>query len=429
MSKQPMQDIIPSEKRSIRRVDISRSKRHKARIQQEDNRILPPLHRRRGYSWRMWTIASIVLVILIGIIYSLLSSGADIRVTPRQEVVTVDGIFSARQGAEFGELPFEILTIVAEAHREVPAHGEEQVERKATGSITIYNTYDENPQRFIKNTRFESPDGLIYRIPESTVVPGQTKNADGTFAPGTVQIAVEAETSGTEYNKAPTHFTIPGLKSDPARFKGFYAESKKQIKGGFSGVTKVVSEDDQTVAENELENELRATLTQRSHGETPEGFLLFDEATLTRFDVLPVATGQSADTADVSMKGILYGIVFNEDAFGEYLALQTVSDYDRAQVHVIDPEVLQVTLKDKATLMPSELERANIQIVGTPRLVWQFDEALLIRDLVSKPKSFAETIFREHPAINSAHIVVSPFWRRALPSRPEDIHIKIEIEE
>jgi len=44
-----------------------------------------------------------------------------------------------------------------------PASGSDFVERGATGIITIYNDFSSDPQDLVATTRFETPDGKIYR--------------------------------------------------------------------------------------------------------------------------------------------------------------------------------------------------------------------------------------------------------------------------
>ncbi len=427
MTKEPIQDMIPPHKRSIRRIGISRSsKKPRPRIQQETGRKTPIVGsvNRTSRPWALWVIVLLVLIGLGGVLVSLFFSGAEIRVIPRQEVVTINGTFSARQGAEFGELSYEVMKVEQSASREVLARGEEQVERKANGFITVYNTFDENPQRLIKNTRFESPEGLVFRIAESIVVPGMKGDT-----PGSVEARVDADTSGAEYNINPTRFTIPGLESDAARFKAFYAESTQKMKGGFSGVTKVVSADDQAIAERELETELRAQLLSAGHAQTPEGFLLFDEGTFITFETPVVEESTNATMATLTMRGTLYGFVFDEKQLGEYIALQTVSNYERSPVVVYNPETLEVSLPQKETLIPTGLERVDVVLAGTPRLVWQFDVTTLVNDLLGKQKDFAESIFERYPAIQSAEVVVRPFWRSILPEDPNKIEVQVEIEE
>ena len=51
-----------------------------------------------------------------------------------------------------------------------------EVNQKAQGELTVYNNYSEAPQILIKNTRFQTEDGKIFRIGDSITVPGKTGN-------------------------------------------------------------------------------------------------------------------------------------------------------------------------------------------------------------------------------------------------------------
>ena len=77
----------------------------------------------------------------------------------------------------------------------MPTTGEEAVEVKASGKIMVYNNFSSEPQRLIIRTRFETKEGLIYRIPESIVVPGKTVKM-GWETPGSKEIGVFADEPG-----------------------------------------------------------------------------------------------------------------------------------------------------------------------------------------------------------------------------------------
>ena len=61
------------------------------------------------------------------------------------------------------------------AKRNLKKSGEPKAKLKSSGKIIVYNNFSSEPQRLIIRTRFESPEGLVYRIPESIVVPGKTE--------------------------------------------------------------------------------------------------------------------------------------------------------------------------------------------------------------------------------------------------------------
>ena len=109
-----------------------------------------------------------------------------------------------------------MVTTSRTASTTVKATGTEQVSQSASGVITIYNDYSTAPQTLITNTRFEAPDGNIYRIHQGVTVPGATASAGGALTPGTISVTAYADQPGASYNIGQTQFTIPGFKNDPS---------------------------------------------------------------------------------------------------------------------------------------------------------------------------------------------------------------------
>src|SRR5690606_21161621 len=95
-------------------------------------------------------------------------SGAEVTVTATENQTTVTGEFIATSPE--GDLPFEVLTIEKLATVSVPSEGTETVSQAAQGTIIIDNRQDV-PQQLITRTRFETPDGLVFRIRDSVTVP------------------------------------------------------------------------------------------------------------------------------------------------------------------------------------------------------------------------------------------------------------------
>ena len=80
-------------------------------------------------------------------------------------------------------------------------------DERATGVIVVYNAYSAAPQRLIKNTRFATEDGKIFRAKDSIVVPGTTIE-NGKIIPGSVEAIVVADEPGEAYN-----FQTPEFRS------------------------------------------------------------------------------------------------------------------------------------------------------------------------------------------------------------------------
>ena len=88
--------------------------------------------------------------------------------TPRSHAIVFDASseFSAYPagGAATGTLTYTTDAFDFEDSAVVVTQGTERVEERAHGRITVVNNYSATPVKLIKNTRFETPDGLIFRI-------------------------------------------------------------------------------------------------------------------------------------------------------------------------------------------------------------------------------------------------------------------------
>jgi hypothetical protein len=89
---------------------------------------------------------------------------AQISIYPKQDTYQVDTV-----------IPVETTPIIAPTQisqtesLNLEATSEQQVENTASGKIKISNLYSKETQDLIKNTRFETPQGLVYRIKNQTL--------------------------------------------------------------------------------------------------------------------------------------------------------------------------------------------------------------------------------------------------------------------
>ncbi len=115
-----------------------------------------------------------------------------------------------------------------------PATGKEDVDAgKAYGTLKIYNTFSESPQPLVATTRFESPQGDIFRLVKATTVPGMKKVNDK-LEPGVVEVSVEADKAGALGTIDSVRWTIPGFQNNKEKFASFYAENDQPMTDGNS---------------------------------------------------------------------------------------------------------------------------------------------------------------------------------------------------
>jgi hypothetical protein len=405
---------------SRRRGDVSEPPRRLP--PDEDDRESWQKPRRRGSRF-VWIIAIIVVAVLAAVVASIIFKRATLMVTPKSQTVTLPQSLMATLDAPIGQLPFETVTTTNVGNRTVPASGESKVERRASGTLTILNTYSTASQRLIKNTRFEAPDGKIYRIDTSVEVPGGVKKADGTLTPGTVDVVVSADSPGDSYNRTSLDtFTIPGFKGDP-RYTKITAKAKTAIQGGFVGTEKTVADADLAAAKTAIQTELASTLSNALSSATPAGYILLPQSVAYTYEELP--RGGDASAAIISLRGTATAAIVHEADLAAAVARATkVDGYEGEALRFADPKKLQLTAKATATPGVTSL---LIGFSGDTTLIWEVDASALKAALVGAPINDLSTILsRFKPAVVDAKASVRPFWESRFPEDPWLIDVEVK---
>jgi len=428
-----LQDIHPNDRKKPARAPASRPSTEKStapktsRRDQEASSVSYSRQKKRGKGGILLKV-SIVLVVLavLAVITTVFLRGADVVVYPKNKDVTVQADFSAYTTPTAGELGYELLTLEAEAERQVNATGKEEVSERTEGKITIYNSFSQNSVRLVKNTRFESPNGLIFKITESAVVPGYTgEGADK--VPGSVTADVFADGTGEEYNLDATRFTIPGFEGEP-EFEGVYAESSQPFSGGFEGEKYIIDTAELETAKASLHEELREALRARLESERPAGFVLYDEAVTFSFQSL-ASTDDGDGLATIKERGSLHVPIFNAADFASYLAQKTVAGYEGEAIRIDNP--LDLNFRYESASSTTDIGSQNtisFKLSGDVTLVWDFEEKQLKTDLAGLAKSALPTVLSGYTAIEKAEATIRPFWNRSFPEDTKHINLKIILE-
>ena len=368
-------------------------------------------------------IAIFIVVVAGGLLASALMSGAEVTVYPKHREPTVNATFVAKKMAQADELAYEVMTLEAEGERQVSATGEEMVTEQTTGTIFIYNKQQADPIRLVTNTRFESPEGLIYKISDPAIVPGYTTDENGQIVPGVTTAEVYADEAGEQYNIGPSRFTVPGFKGEP-EFENIYAESTSNFTGGFNGMKFIIDDAELQTAQQALRTELRNSLLERVDAEKPAGFVVYKDAVTFTYESLPsVAYGDNLAT--IKEKVLLRIPMFKEDDFANFIAQATVPGYDGAQVRITDPLVMTFSYTGATTSASdiSNMTELSFNLGGKPQIVWTYDAEKLKADLLNANKTALTSVLGGYPAIEKANAVIRPFWKTKFPTAIDEIQI------
>ncbi len=375
----------------------------------------------------LWFVVFISVFILIFAFGSLFST-ATVVITPKQEKSIIDGIFVSSNISDNYDIKHEVMILEDEESKEVLATEEREFNKKASGIIVVYNKYNSSSQRLIKNTRFETPDGKIYRIKESIVIPGMVKNDDGELVPGSVSVRVYADEPGEEYNIGLTDFSIPGFKNSP-KYESFYARSKTEMTGGFSGILKYPQKDKLELASNELKKVLMERLKTQAFVQKPDNFVLYEDAMFIMFDDIQNNFETKGNKVNIVQRAVLKGVIFDKKSLTNLVARNSLALFEEGDIIIPEIENISFTIIDKED---TDLENDNIKfkLSGNVNIVWNIDIEEFKQTIVSTTKKSFQEILIKFPKIKKAEVYIRPFWKRTFPDDVQDIRVKeIIIEE
>ncbi|PIQ78019.1 hypothetical protein COV82_02120 [Candidatus Peregrinibacteria bacterium CG11_big_fil_rev_8_21_14_0_20_46_8] len=216
----------------------------------------------------LFTLVLVTVLLLLSVAYIALP-GATITITPRSSVL--DASFNvtfadAVRNSALVESSRNENIVVASYPVNPPAFtrsfsynatGKEFKGENARGIITITNK-STSPWDLVARTRFQTQDGLIFRIQEAVRVPPTRGGIPGTLDVEVIadEFDVNNQAISARGNIGPTTFFLPGLQNSENREK-LTGESKAPMSGGITQIIKIVSEEDINAAKQQVLRELK----------------------------------------------------------------------------------------------------------------------------------------------------------------------------
>ncbi len=315
----------------------------------------------------------------------------------------------------------------------------------AGGKITIYNT-SSGVWPLIEQTRFQTADGIIFRILSPVEVPAATVSG-----PGKIETVVRADQTdvngqivGERGNIEPSKFFLPGLREE-SRSK-IYAESSVAMSGGVTDYVDYVTAEDLTAAENRIKDEivkgaveqLQAAVKQKSElvGDNTLYVLLDGEGAIKLGDI------------NISLDKSLVGGEQKEfTVTGEVLASGVYYDHDE-MLEILKNELLLKKSPQKELLRINEdstsyrifdwdLNRGKIKLTANIKGIEQYEidpekenGARLLQKIkehiVGRNIEEAILYIQNLPEINKVSIKTWPAWSPSLPSISDNIDFEIQ---
>lgn len=417
MNKNYIHDIKPSSRMQKRRGTIERE--HLARAQEfEEEAIYRDYDRGRG-GRGIWYIAAATIIIFVFAL-TFIFAKATVTVTPREGTVELSGPIVAQKESATG-LNYEMISSESDASVEVTASSEKKyVEKKATGSVKIYNNNSTAVQKLLIDTRLETSNGLIYKTKKAVTVPGQ-KMEGGKLVPGSVDVEIYADQPGEEYNASSADFKIFGFKGSP-KYNNFYAKTTTAITGGFKGDSIGLSDDQLNAQKDALKKKLTDDLLAKAAASLPEGFVMYDKTAIFDFDE-PKADVSDSGSGAISMHGKVTAVIFREKDLTRALVVKVVAATDLDRVHIPNIKDLNITLNTAGITDIESASDVELMVDDKIDVVWDVDEDAIKETLVGSKKRDFDQKMADFKNIDSAELKLKPVWRTTLPDKPNAIKI------
>ncbi|MBI2669649.1 MAG: hypothetical protein HYX20_00660 [Candidatus Yanofskybacteria bacterium] len=361
------------------------------------------------------------IIVLMLILYATLGN-AQVIIKPQKQSLDFQlkvMVSSVTMAADYdlNIIPGQHFVYKDKVSGEFPATGQKNVIQKSSGQITIYNkSFTE--QRLVATTRFKSPEGLIFRIPQSIIVPAASKVGD-TIKEGSASSIIYADKAGTEYNIGLTTFTIPGFEGSP-KYDQFYAKSMAPMSGGIIGPSQVVTEEDFAKAQEELSDKLKEKILRSLKDQAGELKILDSITIKIDLPATNVKTGEAAQTLKITIEGTADTLAFRETDI-----LELISNYVSKKG---DLELLEKDLAVNYLNPQTGADGQNLvfEISVTGRAAVRIDQEKVLKDIRGMKENAIRNYLKNMKEVESARVSLSPFWVKSIPKDQTKIKISVE---
>lgn len=366
----------------------------------------------------------IVSIVFLGTIIYISTGSAKIDITPNKQPLNIQLKVSSSDkfssiDNELNRIPGQLFNVEKNATQTFSTTGEKEVAQKARGKITVFNEYGTAPQILIATTRFQTPDGLVFRTLKSITVPG-TKVENGKIIPGSINVEVIADKPGQSYNIPATKFSIPAFneREDAGRYEKIYGRSDEEMKGGAIGKAKVVTDIDFNTARQTLSDQITKAVEESIKTQTSGLKVINDFSVKLKEPESTAKIDEAADSFMMAVSGSIKIIGFKDDDLKNLIKKYV----DKTENLTAIPEKLTITYNDITLDEASNTLIFTVVIKGDGYVKVDADRIKI--DLSGKNEKEIKNYFKENN-VGTVKVALWPFWVKRIPQDQERTKIQI----
>lgn len=362
---------------------------------------------------------------LIGVAIFLFLPKAEVHIIPYRTVDTVDLQFEGKETTTLEDervLPVRLVEKEQEISLTIEATGTSLGgAQKARGTVMLVNTFGSDAQSLVATTRLESPDGKIFRLLEGVTVPGMSGSQ-----PGSIEASVIADQVGTEYNIAPTNFTIPGFKGGP-KYDKFSAKSTKAMAGGSanSGANQtIISKTDLEKASLQAREQARQMYLDGVSKDLHPGERILEENIdiVSLKDASLPLSGTTASSFEYKNTFKIRSFVFSEETLKERIL--SAGEEEMSGI-LFRPISVVLSYGEAIPDFDARTVRLKTHAIVTSESV--IDREKFLADILGKDETGIDTALRTFPEIKKIEVVFKPQWfTSSVPDSENRVSLIIE---
>lgn len=394
----------------------------------------------------------IVSVLMLVFVTYIALPGATITLTPKSNVIesTVNVTLAdiEKNRAELDTHPVHVIPsyMITKSINKVfkyQATGKIFQGENASGVITIINKSDHDWPLIVR-TRFQTGDGLVFRLRDPVTVP--PANGD---EPGVLDVTVYADeldiydqVIGERGNIGPSKFFLPGLSSSNQEL--IFAENKEPFTSGLTKVIKKITPEDIEAARQKMiadlkasaEAELTAYVNEKNDSQKTSLILLTGSEAIEMSEpsvsIPENLVDQKLESFEVQGEMLASGVAYNRDDLLTILKTELkLKKNPQKRLSKIDDDSLTYRVmevnkdagKIKITAVIKGIEEYEISPdkENGERLIKKIKDHILNREIDE-----AETYIQNLPEIDKVDISSWPAWSPTLPGIPDNINIEVQ---
>ena len=384
---------------------------------------------------RIKLISIILPLVFISLLYYLgfvVLTKAEVLITSKKLTLSLDNdqvlIDKNVAGPNYSQkvIPGNLFIFPENEEKEFKSTGQGKDEQKAKGVITIINNFSSAPQILVAATRFEAPDGKIFRLDSRIVIPGAAME-DGKLQPSSIDVNVTADKPGPEYNIAACNdnckFTIPGLKGT-TKFEGFYGISNKPMTEGSLGSVPMVTAEDLKNAENSILEVIGNKINEDLKNKIPNNLKILDGAK-SGIKIVKlssdVSVGDFRQSFTVIAAGEIRVIAFREQDLIEFIRSQFDAQKPEKFDYCGNPTIEYKDIKP-------DFEKGTLKVIMSVKqtICYHLESDEIKKDVAGKNQKELEIILKSMDGIESGKVRLFPVWLKKVPINLNKIKISID---